>query len=72
MSAATVESSPAARPPAYTSITGASTYTSLSVRTIRELISRGRLPQHRVGARVLLAFDDLDRLVRGGLESSRA
>lgn len=49
----------------YTSVEGASAYTSLSVNTIRRLIADGKLPSHKIGGRVLIGYPELERLVRG-------
>lgn len=53
----------------YLSIAQAAAMTSLSDRTVKRLIADGRLPVSRVGRRVLVAVEDLDRLVRGANQS---
>jgi excisionase family DNA binding protein len=55
----------AVRPPAYTSIDGAAGYLSVSSKTIRRRIEDGTLQANRVGTKYVIAYADLDRLVRG-------
>lgn len=48
---------------ATTTYDGASLYTGLSVSTLRRMVKRGEVPTIRLGRRVLLRYDDLDRLL---------
>jgi excisionase family DNA binding protein len=58
--------------PAYGSLEDAAAYTSLSPQTIRRLIDAGKLRSFRVGGRRLVAFSDLDALVRGSADGEPA
>lgn len=44
----------------------AAALTSLSLRKIRELLSRGVLPRKRIGRRVVIDFSALEEFVRTG------
>ena len=50
----------------YTSVEGAASYTTLSDKRIRQLITANRLRAHRVDGRILVAYADLDVMVRSG------
>lgn len=41
-------------------------YLGLSIGMIRGLVASGKLPSHRVGARILIAFSDADAMVQAG------
>ena len=47
----------------YLTYRGAAEYSSLSVRTLAELVAEGKLRPARVGRRVLLDARDLDRFL---------
>ena len=53
------------KPAGYTSVEGAATHTSLSSKRVRQLIANGRLASYRVDGRILISFEDIDRMVRG-------
>ena len=56
---------PVIRPPAYCTYGEGAIYTRLSERTLRRAVGTRRLRAFRVGARVVLSYEDLDRFVRG-------
>lgn len=62
---ATARPRPALSPPGYASLAQAAGYCTLGVRTLRRHIRAGRLVAHKVGGRVMIAYRDLDALVRG-------
>jgi excisionase family DNA binding protein len=49
--------------PRYGSASQVATYAGLSVKTIRRLVDAGKVRGHKVGRRVLIPFEDLDRLI---------
>jgi excisionase family DNA binding protein len=51
--------------PRYGSAAELATYAGLSVKTIRRLVDAGKVSGHRVGRRVLIPFEDMDRLIVG-------
>lgn len=50
--------------PRYGSVRDIATYSSLSPKTIRNLIDSGDLPARKVGSRVLIAYSDFDSYLR--------
>jgi excisionase family DNA binding protein len=47
--------------PRYGSPAEVASYAGLSVKTVRRLVDAGKVPGHRVGRRVLIPFDAMDR-----------
>jgi excisionase family DNA binding protein len=47
--------------PRYGSAAEVASYAGLSVKTVRRLVDAGKVPGHRVGRRVLIPFDAMDR-----------
>jgi excisionase family DNA binding protein len=49
------------RPPRYGSPAEVASYAGLSTKTIRRLVDAGKVRGHKVGRRVLIPYEDLDR-----------
>jgi excisionase family DNA binding protein len=58
--------------PAWLTVDGSATYASLSTKSIRRLISSGKLTAHRpVRGRVLIDRDELDSVIRSSTQQLR-
>jgi excisionase family DNA binding protein len=51
------------RTPRYGSAAELAAYAGLSVKTVRRLVDAGKVAGHKVGRRVLIPFEDFDRLI---------
>ena len=60
---AAVDRHPLPRPPTVATVGEAADYCRLSVRTLRRAIASKALPVQRVGARVLISYEALDRFL---------
>jgi excisionase family DNA binding protein len=56
---------PARQPSPYLSVDEAAVYLRCTKQRVYDLVSAGRLPRHKDGARLLLRRSDLDALVAG-------
>ena len=54
------------RPPRYGSAAELAAYSGLSVKTVCRLVDSGRVRGLKVGRRLLVPFDDMDRLILDG------
>ena len=57
-------SPPLPQPQGYTSIAGAAAFSSLSAKSVRKLIDDKVLTVSRVGGRILISYEELNRVIR--------
>lgn len=58
--------------PTFLTIAGAVQRSSLSEVTVRRMVRLGQLQAHRVGRRLLVEAEQLDRVIRGGNDTPPA